>query len=249
MTIGRSNNAASDTRDSVSWNVERGPNNGRNCFGCTWRDAGHSRVPAPPHMISGIIRLSIAPRTSFTTDGCDSCAAPCPGASLAAVMRGPQYPFARYCQIGAKNIPRRPKSGVTAGIASPPLLPDERGRYAPDTAFSPQNTDFRGAAVFRVAQDQFLRPGIALRHREPGLDRPCDRRDIPADFSRRVALARDQCGLRRAAGDNAGVSLQPDRDVLQSDPAVLDRRRRGAAVAGRTRRRRMARGDLFHLCR
>src|SRR4051794_3801339 len=110
------------------------------------------------------------------------------------------------------------------GFASPPLLPDERGRYAPDTAFSPQNTDFRGAAVFRAAQDQFLRPGIALRHREPGLDRPCDRRDVPADFSRRLAMAPDQRGLRRSARDNTGVSLQPDRDVLQSNPAILDRR-------------------------
>src|SRR3954470_5788391 len=66
MTIGRSNNAASETRNSVSWNVERGPNSGRNCFGCTSRDAGHSRVPAPPHMISGIIRLSIEPRTPLS---------------------------------------------------------------------------------------------------------------------------------------------------------------------------------------
>src|SRR4051794_14879258 len=78
MTTGRSNNAASETRKSVSWNVDRGPNNGRNCFGCTSRDAGHSRVPAPPHMISGIIRLSIEPRISFATDGCDI-RTPCPG--------------------------------------------------------------------------------------------------------------------------------------------------------------------------
>src|SRR6185295_8694203 len=56
MTIGRSNSAASDTRTSVSWNVERVPNSGRNCFGCTSREAGHSLVPAPPHMIRGIIR-------------------------------------------------------------------------------------------------------------------------------------------------------------------------------------------------
>src|SRR5258708_10357773 len=59
ITIGRSNSVLSDTRKSVSWNVERAPNNGRNCFGRTSREAGHSRVPAPPHMISGIIRLSI----------------------------------------------------------------------------------------------------------------------------------------------------------------------------------------------
>src|SRR6201991_3805791 len=142
-------------------------------------------------------------------------------ASLAAVMRGPQYPFVRYCQIGAKNIPRRTKSGVAAGFASPPLQPDERGRYAPDPAFSPQNTDFRGAAVFRAAQDQFLRLGIALRRREPGLDRLGNRRDIPADFSRRVAMARDQHGLRRPAGDNAGVPLQRDRGVFASETANL----------------------------
>src|SRR5260370_11177134 len=56
MTTGRSNSAASDTRNSVSWKVERVPNNGRNCLGWTSREAGHSRVPAPPHMIRGIIR-------------------------------------------------------------------------------------------------------------------------------------------------------------------------------------------------
>src|ERR1700760_3257088 len=59
MTIGRSNSAVSDTRSSVSWKVERAPNSGRNCFGRPSRDAGHSRVPAPPHMIRGMIRLLI----------------------------------------------------------------------------------------------------------------------------------------------------------------------------------------------
>src|SRR5258706_10252344 len=59
MTTGRSNRAASDTRRIVSWNVERAPNNGRNCLGWTSREAGHSRVPAPPHMMSGIIRRVI----------------------------------------------------------------------------------------------------------------------------------------------------------------------------------------------
>src|ERR1700749_1136557 len=59
MTIGRGNSAGSETRMSVFWKVERGPNSDRNCFGRTSREAGHSRVPAPPHMISGTIRLSI----------------------------------------------------------------------------------------------------------------------------------------------------------------------------------------------
>src|SRR5262245_11119028 len=58
MTIGRAKSAASETRSSVSWKVERTPNSGRNCFGRTSREAGHNRVPAPPHMIRGIIRLS-----------------------------------------------------------------------------------------------------------------------------------------------------------------------------------------------
>jgi hypothetical protein len=49
----------SETRVSVSWKVERAPNNGRNCFGRPSREAGHSRVPAPPHMIRGMIRLFI----------------------------------------------------------------------------------------------------------------------------------------------------------------------------------------------
>ena len=44
----------------MSWKVERAPNSGRNCFGRTSREAGHSRVPAPPHMIRGIIRSVIA---------------------------------------------------------------------------------------------------------------------------------------------------------------------------------------------
>src|SRR5436305_11374521 len=59
MTIARSNSALSETRSSVSWNVERAPNSGRNCLGWTSREAGHSRVPAPPHMIRGIIRRFI----------------------------------------------------------------------------------------------------------------------------------------------------------------------------------------------
>ena len=55
MTIGRPNSAGSETRCMVAWNVECGPNSGRNCLGRPSRDAGHSRVPAPPHMISGRI--------------------------------------------------------------------------------------------------------------------------------------------------------------------------------------------------
>jgi len=44
------------------------PNNGRNCFGRTSRDAGQSRVPAPPHMISGMIRLSMDVPNFYTVN-------------------------------------------------------------------------------------------------------------------------------------------------------------------------------------
>ena len=59
MTIGRSNTCGSDTRRSVSWKVERSPNSGRNCFGQPSRDAGHSRVPDPPHITRGIMRWTL----------------------------------------------------------------------------------------------------------------------------------------------------------------------------------------------
>src|SRR4030095_98762 len=59
MTIGRSKSVGSETRSSVSWKVECVPNRRKNCLGWTSREAGHSRVPAPPHMINGTIRPPI----------------------------------------------------------------------------------------------------------------------------------------------------------------------------------------------
>ena len=125
----------------------------------------------------------------------------------------------------------------------------KRENNASDSAFDHQDIDLGGAALFLVAQGQSVRTRLAHRCRESGLDRPGNRRDLPADISRRVAMARDQRGMRRAARDQAGHALQSDRDLLQSDAAVLDRRRRGAAVAGCPGRRRLARGDLLHLRR
>src|SRR6187402_460565 len=104
MTMGRSNSEASETRNSVSWKVERAPNSGKNCFGRTSREAGHSRVPAPPHMINGIIRPAIGPSNAGS------------GASLPVVPRGPQYPVARL-------LPDRPQNHTKA---------DENDAAAPD---------------------------------------------------------------------------------------------------------------------
>jgi len=53
--IGRPNMPGSAMRRMVSWKVECRPNSGRNCFGRPSREAGHRRVPAPPHMIRGMM--------------------------------------------------------------------------------------------------------------------------------------------------------------------------------------------------
>ncbi len=42
-------------RASTCWNVDPWPTRGTNCFGMLSRETGHSRVPAPPHMITGTI--------------------------------------------------------------------------------------------------------------------------------------------------------------------------------------------------
>jgi hypothetical protein len=60
MVIGRPNSIGSDTRRTVSWKVEKRPNSGKNCFGSPARDAGHRRVPAPPHMMSWTMRSVIS---------------------------------------------------------------------------------------------------------------------------------------------------------------------------------------------
>ena len=59
----------------------------------------------------------------------------------------------------------------------------------------------------------------------------CDRDIVFPDFCRRFAMVRSQRGVRRAAAGQAGDALQCDRNLLQPDPAFLDRRRRGPALA------------------
>jgi hypothetical protein len=39
----------------VFWKLDLLENIGMNCFGMLSRDAGHKRVPAPPHMMTGTI--------------------------------------------------------------------------------------------------------------------------------------------------------------------------------------------------
>jgi hypothetical protein len=55
MTIGRPNKLGSEIRPSACWNVDPSPTSETNCLGMLSRETGHSRVPAPPHMITGMI--------------------------------------------------------------------------------------------------------------------------------------------------------------------------------------------------
>ena len=55
MTIGRANKSGCEMRASTCWNVDPCPTRGTNCLGMLSRETGHSRVPAPPHMITGTI--------------------------------------------------------------------------------------------------------------------------------------------------------------------------------------------------
>ena len=124
------------------------------------------------------------------------------------------------------------------GCAVSDLL--KRGSDAPDFAFRPQDSDLRGAALFCAPQGRPRRPRLAHRSDQPALARTRGCRDLPADLRGCPALARDQRRLRRAAQLAPGYALQYDRNIFQSDPALLDRRRCHAALAAGAWRRRMA---------
>ncbi len=151
----------------------------------------------------------------------------------------------RYCQIGPKTIPRRRIALLFCTLFPKPGTGEMR-RILLSTL---KILISAALLVFLAAQG---RPGRAVRpHRrfQPGLDRRGDCCDVSADIHRRAAVARDQRGMWCAAADQAGDALQRDRNLLQPDTALLDRRRRGQAVAGGAQRPRLAGGDLFHLRR
>ena len=54
MTVGLAKTAPSATRSRLAWKVEVCASTSRaNCLGMLSREAGHSRVPVPPHRITG----------------------------------------------------------------------------------------------------------------------------------------------------------------------------------------------------
>lgn len=48
-------------RATVAWNRVCAPTRGKNCFGRFGREAGQSRVPAPPHIMTGKISKMLVP--------------------------------------------------------------------------------------------------------------------------------------------------------------------------------------------
>ena len=55
-TMGGANRPPAATRSNTCWKVVSGPNSGTKCFGIFSRDTGHSRVPAPPHRMTGVTK-------------------------------------------------------------------------------------------------------------------------------------------------------------------------------------------------
>src|SRR3977135_895993 len=60
MTIGVSNTLSASIPVTI-WKVECGPTREMNCFGRLSRDSGQTRVPAPPHMMTGRIFIFPVP--------------------------------------------------------------------------------------------------------------------------------------------------------------------------------------------
>src|SRR4051812_17638465 len=71
-TIGGANSDLSDTRLAVCWKSVSSPWIGRNCFGNDSRDSGHSRVPVPPHIRTGMIK-GVRPAALPCSTGFDPC--------------------------------------------------------------------------------------------------------------------------------------------------------------------------------
>jgi hypothetical protein len=60
MTIGRSNKALSDTRNSVSWSLERAPNSGTNCLGEARTKPARAASPRRHRLSNGALNLVAA---------------------------------------------------------------------------------------------------------------------------------------------------------------------------------------------
>jgi hypothetical protein len=58
MITGLRNIDVSSTRRAAAWKVECLPISEMNCFGMLSREAGHKRVPEPPHMITGRMKAA-----------------------------------------------------------------------------------------------------------------------------------------------------------------------------------------------
>ena len=107
--------ARSVMRSIVADSVEVPPSSGRSGFGRWSRDSGHSRVPAPPHMITGmIIARSLDP--GFRAERHHK-RRRCSIAACRAVDKAPQ---ARAADVFAA-APRRSGYGPTQRLCYPPL--------------------------------------------------------------------------------------------------------------------------------
>src|SRR5271165_2636290 len=99
MTMAGSKIVRSETTSTIDWKVDRSPINGMNCLGRLSRDSGQTRVPEPPHMITGWILL---------IDSLRICPAGPPGpASFAGRPPNRQPQVLQLCRASRVRSPQR----------------------------------------------------------------------------------------------------------------------------------------------
>ena len=107
ITMGCTGPAASRARSAVSCSSVRPVTSGRNCLGSSWRDTGQSRLPAPPHRMTGTMLFGmgyfrsesawIIPRARATSAACVNCSR-CSRAAMRGSGRGrPARIASRIC--------------------------------------------------------------------------------------------------------------------------------------------------------
>ncbi len=119
-------------RLAVTWKLDRSSSSGMNCFGMLSRDAGHSRVPEPPHMMTG--RIFSAPKCGSGRD--DSNWLFMGGSESAFLIdttaRGQSgrqiTPIDRSTHVGAPSVDHMRSAGAREGVS-----PDDRCQRARDT--------------------------------------------------------------------------------------------------------------------
>jgi hypothetical protein len=154
----------------VSWKVDSAPNSGRNCLGRFSREAGHSRVPAPPHMIRGMIGANFTPA---------ACVRRCHAPPRASILLG----CWNFHKKEALSIGVIPETTQRCCVGTFDELIGKRSDCVCQNAFSVMKMGClirQGTHIGFVSQnDQISSPAFSLPNvplQGPILEVPCDKR-------------------------------------------------------------------------